>query len=141
MESLPSIKANELSLANHTTIAGLIKEHISENEFLDELSCEQEFMLCAELDKTNEFIESLIAKKHSLEKVLRLICMQCIAGNGLKQKVLDFYKREIVQTYGIESLLKISRLEKAGILKVQTGSRSYNVLRKVRDFIETFLIN
>ena len=128
---MPTIKANELSLANHTTIAGFIKEHISENEFLDELSCEQEFMMCAELDKSNDFIEGLIAKKHPFEKVLRLICMQGIAGNGLKQKILDSYKRDIVQTYGIECLLKLSKLEKAGILKVQSGSRSYTVLRKV----------
>lgn len=89
-------------------------------------------MMCVDLDKPIEFIENCIGKKERLEMVLRLICMQSTAGNGLKPKVMDYYKREIVQTYGIESLLKLSRLEKAGLIKVQSGNRSYTVLRKVR---------
>jgi hypothetical protein len=129
---LPALKANEQSLSVHTTIASLIKEHTSTNEFRDELSCEQEIMMCVDLDKPIEFIENCIGKQESLEKVLRLICMQSTAGNGLKPKVMDYYKREIVQTYGIESLLKLSKLEKAGLIKVQSGNRSYTVLRKVR---------
>lgn len=28
---------------------------------------------------------------------MRLVCMQSVCNNGLKQKVLDFYKREILQ--------------------------------------------
>ncbi|CAO1441626.1 unnamed protein product [Diamesa serratosioi] len=141
VEKLPKLKANELSFATHTTIASIIKEHISQYSFLDELSCEQDFMMCVDLDKPNDFIECMIAKLQPIEKVLRLICMQCTAGNGLKPKVLDYYKREIVQSYGIESLLKIGRLEKAGLIKLQSGARSYNILRKtlnltVEDFME-----
>lgn len=56
--------------------------------------------------------------------------MQCIAGSGLKPKVLDYYKRELVHVYGVETLLTIGNLEKAGLLKPQVGSRSYAVLRK-----------
>lgn len=141
VEKLPKLKANELSFATHTTIASIIKEHISQYNFLDELSCEQDFMMCVDLDKPNDFIEGMIAKLQPIEKILRLICMQCTAGNGLKPKVLDYYKREIVQSYGIESLLKVGRLEKAGLIKVQSGARSYNILRKtlnltVEDFME-----
>lgn len=88
--------------------------------------------MCADLDKPNEFIENAIGKKEPIRTVLRLICMQSAAGNGLKQKILDYYKKEIVQVYGISSLLKIGKLEKAGLIKVQTGSRYYNILRKVR---------
>ena len=141
VEKLPKLKANELSFATHTTIASILKEHISQYTFLDELSCEQDFMMCVDLDKPNDFIECMIAKLQPIEKVLRLICMQCTAGNGLKLKVLDYYKREIVQSYGIESLLKVGRLEKAGLIKLQSGARSYNILRKtlnltVEDFME-----
>ena len=141
VETLPKLKANEMSLANHTTIAGLIKDHISEYDFLDELSCEQDFMMCVDLDKPNEFIEGMICKQKPIEKVLRLICMQSAAGNGLKQKVLDGYKKEIVHSYGIEALLMMSKLEKAGLMRAQSGSRSYNILRKtlnltVEDFQE-----
>lgn len=141
VEALPKLKANEVSFARHTTIAELIKDHISQPEFLDELSCEQDFMMCVDLDKSSEFIEGMICKQKPIEKVLRLICMQSAAGNGLKQKILDGYKKEIIHSYGIETLLKVGKLEKAGLVKVQAGSRSYNILRKtlnltVEDFQE-----
>lgn len=130
VEHLPKLKADELSLATHTTIASLIKEHISQYDFLDELSTEQEFMMCNDLDKPNDYIESMICNQKPLEKVLRLICMQSAASSGLKQKVLDGYKKEIFHSYGIDSLLKLGKLEKSGLIKVQSGSRSYNILRK-----------
>jgi len=130
VEHLPKLKASELSFATHTTIASLIKEHISQYEFLDELSSEQEFMMCNDLDKPNDYIESMICNQKPLEKILRLICMQSAAASGLKQKVLDGYKKEIFHSYGIDSLLKLGKLEKSGLIKVQSGSRSYNILRK-----------
>lgn len=130
VESLPHIKANEQSLATHTKIAELVKEIISSDNFLDELGCEQEFMMCSDIDKPNPFIEDLIAKQAPLRNVIRLMCMQSIAGSGLKPKVLDYYKRELVQVYGLQVLLTIGNLEKAGLLKAQTGTRTYTVLRK-----------
>lgn len=99
-------------------------------------------MLCSEVDKPCPFIEDLIAKEAPLHTVLRLICMQCVAGSGLRQKVFDYYKRELVQTYGIDCLLTIGNLERAGLLRLQTaGTRSYAMLRKalnltVEDFSE-----
>lgn len=139
VEALPKHKANEMSLLNHTTIAGLIKDHISQYDFLDELSCEQDFMMCVDLDKANEVVEGMIYKQRPIEKVLRLICMQSAAGNGLKQKVLDGYKKEIVHSYGIDALLKMGKLEKAGLMRAQTGSRSYNILRKTMNLtVEEF---
>lgn len=135
VERLPNIMAYKKSLATHTTIAEMLKEITSSDEFLDELECEQEFLLCSDVEKINPFIEDLIANQASLKTVIRLICMQSIAGTGLKQKVLDYYKRELAQVYGVEVLLAFSNLEKAGLIKIQSGSRSYTVLRKV-----TFLL-
>ncbi|GAB0094769.1 vacuolar protein sorting-associated protein 33A [Sergentomyia squamirostris] len=131
VERLPNMLANKASLSTHTTIAGLVKEVTDSPEFLDELECEQEFIMCADLDRPSAFIEDLIAKQAPLRNVLRLICMQSLAGSGLKPKVLDYYKRELVQVYGLDCLLTISNLEKAGLLRPQTGHRSYNVLRKM----------
>lgn len=131
VERLPNMLANKQSVENHTIIAGMLKEITSSDNFLDELDCEQDFLVCSDVDKVSPFIEDLIAKKAPFRTVIRLICMQSIAGSGLKSKTLDYYKRELVQVYGIEILLAISNLERAGLLKLQTGSRTYNVLRKV----------
>lgn len=73
----------------------------------------------------------MIALSKPLIKVLRLICLQCIASSGLKPKVLENYKRELVQVYGLKALLAISNLEKVGLLKQQSSTRQYAVLRKV----------
>ena len=47
--------------------------------------------------QVNSYIEDCIAQKHPLIKVLRLVCLQSVCNSGLKQKVLDYYKREILQ--------------------------------------------
>lgn len=47
--------------------------------------------------QVNTYIEDCIAQKDPLIKILRLVCMQSVCNNGLKQKVLDYYKREILQ--------------------------------------------
>lgn len=72
-----------------------------------------------ETDKIHSFIEDCIAKKQPLQHVLRLMCLQSLANSGLKPKVLEHYKREIVQTYGFQHLLTLNNLEKAGLLQHQ----------------------
>ncbi len=34
---------------------------------------------------------------HVLLQVLRLVCIQSICNNGFKPKLLDYYRREIIQ--------------------------------------------
>ena len=50
-----------------------------------------------DIDKAQSYIEDCIAKHEPLLTVLRLICLQSLCGNGLKQKLLDYYKTEIIQ--------------------------------------------
>ncbi|MEQ2238939.1 Vacuolar protein sorting-associated protein 33A, partial [Ilyodon furcidens] len=99
--------------------------------FFDNLTVEQEFMTGVDTDKVNTYIEDCISQKDPLIKILRLASMQSVCNNGLKQKVLDYYKREILQTYGYEHILTLNNLEKVGLLKPQTGSRNnYPTIRK-----------
>ncbi|CAL9708472.1 unnamed protein product [Knipowitschia caucasica] len=131
VSQLPHMQAARISLANHTSIAELIKDITTSEAFFDKLTVEQEFMTGVDTDKLNMYIEDRIAQKDPLIKILRLMCMQSVCNNGLKQKVLDFYKREILQTYGYEHILTLNNLEKAGLLKPQTSSRNnYPTIRK-----------
>ncbi|XP_075390138.1 vacuolar protein sorting-associated protein 33A isoform X1 [Tenrec ecaudatus] len=144
VSQLPHMQAARGSLANHTSIAELIKDVTSESltsvlgstplaseDFFDKLTVEQEFMSGVDTDKVNNYIEDCIAQKHPLIKVLRLVCLQSVCNSGLKQKVLDYYRREILQTYGYEHILTLHSLEKAGLLRAQTGGRnSYPTIRK-----------
>ncbi|XP_056391212.1 protein lava lamp isoform X2 [Hyla sarda] len=131
VSQLPHMQAERASLANHTSIAELIKDITTSEAFFDNLTVEQEFMSGFDTDKINPYIEDCIAKKDPLLKILRLVCLQSVCNTGLKQKVLDFYKKEILQTYGYEHLLTLHNLEKAGLLKAQSGSRNnYPTIRK-----------
>ncbi|XP_053442960.1 vacuolar protein sorting-associated protein 33A isoform X1 [Nycticebus coucang] len=131
VSQLPHMQAARGSLANHTSIAELIKDVTTSEDFFDKLTVEQEFMSGIDTDKVNNYIEDCIAQKHPLIKVLRLVCLQSVCNSGLKQKVLDYYKREILQTYGYEHILTLNNLEKAGLLKSQTGGRNnYPTIRK-----------
>ncbi|XP_067014776.2 vacuolar protein sorting-associated protein 33A [Anabrus simplex] len=127
---LPHMLAMKNHLAIHTTIAELIKEVTDSNSFLESLQTEQEFMNGIDTDKAHPYIEDCIAQKEPLIKVLRLVCMQSVTNSGLKLKVLEHYKREIVQTYGFQHVLTLANLESAGLLRVQQSSRQYTVLRK-----------
>lgn len=133
VQRLPQIMTMKKALSQHTAIAECIKEITDGQDFLDGLQAEQEFLNCIEVDRASGYIEDLIAQKGPLIKVLRLLCLQCLTGSGLKAKLLEYYKREIVQVYGLESLLALNCLEKVGLLKGQSLSRQYTVLRKVGD--------
>ncbi|CAH2295822.1 vacuolar sorting-associated 33A [Pelobates cultripes] len=131
VSQLPHMQAERASLANHTSIAELIKEITTSEAFFDNLTVEQEFMSGFDTDKVNAYIEDSIAKKDPLITILRLVCLQSVCNMGLKPKVLDYYKREILQTYGYEHILTLHNLEKAGLLKPQTSSRNnYPTIRK-----------
>uniref|UniRef100_A0A3B3QQ14 VPS33A core subunit of CORVET and HOPS complexes n=1 Tax=Paramormyrops kingsleyae TaxID=1676925 RepID=A0A3B3QQ14_9TELE len=131
VSQLPHMQAARTSLANHTSVAELIKDITTSDAFFDNLTVEQEFMTGVDTDKANTYIEDCIARKDPLIKILRLVCMQSVCNNGLKQKVLDFYKREILQTYGFQHILTLNNLEKAGLLKLQTATRNnYPTIRK-----------
>ena len=59
--------------------------------------CVSEFVHGIDTDKVNVYIEDCTAKQEPLIKVLRLLCIQSCCNNGFKPKVLDYYKREIIQ--------------------------------------------
>ncbi|XP_027627996.1 vacuolar protein sorting-associated protein 33A isoform X2 [Tupaia chinensis] len=121
VSQLPHMQAARGSLANHTSIAELIKDVTTSEDFFDKLTVEQEFMSGIDTDKVNNYIEDCIAQKHPLIKVLRLVCLQSVCNSGLKQKVLDYYKREILQTVDIHSLW--SEAGWASILRLLLTSR------------------
>ncbi|XP_062505402.1 vacuolar protein sorting-associated protein 33A-like [Corticium candelabrum] len=126
---LPHIQASRQSLSTHTSIAELLKQKITDSSFMNSLHMEQELFQGVDTDKIHPYIEQLIAQQSSLVKVLRLMCIQCIVNNGFKQKVYDFYRKEILQTYGFEHMRTLQRLEQAGLLRL-SGVRTYNAVRK-----------
>lgn len=82
----------------------------------------------------SEYIETIISQGEDLPRILRLIAIQSFCNNGLKKSVFDFYKREIVQTFGYEHLVTLNAFEQAGIFRVTGGfhdwaGRQYGSIR------------
>lgn len=139
---LKRLQDEQMSLRMHTDIAADVMVTAKDEFFLSCLNVEQTFLFGEDTDKPNPHIEACICKKEPLLKVLlpafstsnptlsdtccrcevlRMICLQSVINGGLKQKLFDFYRREILQTYGFEHILSLDNLEKAGLLVLQVG--------------------
>lgn len=131
VDKIPYLQTQRKSLANHLILAELITEVTSSSDFRLTLEAEQEFIALQNADKIHFFIEEMIGRSMPITKVFRLICLQSLVNVGLKQKVLEFYKKEILQTYGFEHLLDLNNLEKTGLLRLCSSfSKTYSTLRR-----------
>lgn len=132
VDKLPALQNARKSQSNHTSMAELIKEVTDEESFFETIQLERDFVNCRDTDKSSVYIEDCIARMEPLVKILRLICIQSFTNNGLKLKVIEFYKREILQTYGYQHILTLNNLEKVGLIRISGGfgNRVYNVMRK-----------
>ncbi|XP_015782840.1 vacuolar protein sorting-associated protein 33A [Tetranychus urticae] len=132
MKKLPSLQAVKNSLINQTSIAEIVKTVVDTEEFNQTVEAEQLFVNGVDTDKVNTYIEDCIARQEPLTKILRLISLQSLTNNGLKNKNFEYYVREILQTYRYKHLVTLNNLEKAGLIKQKTSYlvKSYNILRK-----------
>jgi hypothetical protein len=49
----------------------------------------------------------------------------------LQGRLLELYRRLVVQSYGYQHLLTLDNLERAGLLTLNTGQKAYATLRKL----------
>jgi len=130
VDRLPHMQAAKLSLATHTSVAELIKEKIDSEEFLECLELEQEIFSYVNTDRYIEAIEDLACRELDFVRLLRLLCMQSLVNSGLKPKLLDMYRKLLLQVYGHNHVSTLDNLEKVGLLSLPTNNRTYSVLRK-----------
>ena len=71
-----------------------------------------------------QYLEKLISKREPINRVLRLLVLVSIASGGLKSKRFDFYRTEILQTYGYEYIFTLNNLERLGAFKRDATSDS-----------------
>lgn len=93
------------------------------------------FFKLAKGESCYEYIEDLIASRHPLSSVLKLVCLQSLTSGGLKSAKFDSLRKDIVQTYGFESMVVLNRLESTGAIKRREmtwtdSGNSWNALRK-----------
>lgn len=140
-EFVKQFKEARQSEASVTVHSGLTEAILSKTDsnFYNTISTEQD--LLAGEASGSDFIEECIDKQEPIIKVLRLLCMQSLTSGGLKAKEFDFFRKEILQTYGYQYLPTLTRLEKLGLLKVGTSgftgaiSGSWSTLKRSLNLI------
>lgn len=63
-----------------------------------------------------ESLEDWIIAHEPLPEILGVVCAASLLRNGLDDQVLDFVKKEIVESYGSDKLVLINNLEACGFL-------------------------
>ncbi|KAG8691360.1 hypothetical protein FRC11_004686 [Ceratobasidium sp. 423] len=125
------------ALRLHTGLAETITAQTQTDTFNKSLEVQQKILdLLSSYDINAQLsaIEDLIYQEAPLSVVLRLVALACITQGGLKQKVLDNLKREILQTYGYDLLPLLLALESLQLLNTPPAkpavSFPYSSLRK-----------
>ena len=126
-----SFVQNHLHLAIHIT-----NETVKNPFFNQNLDIEHSIIMGDSDSQILDNIERLIGMGDDLTTILRLLCLLSVTQNGLKSKFFDFFRRELLQTYGFEHILTLSNLEKAGLLKKQEGKNNWNNLVKAFKLIK-----
>lgn len=114
VKRIPGLKQNFQSLQQHINLAELIKRTTESKAFRD-LKVAEHTMLMGET--IFDQMEERIGSQEPVLSILRQLCLQSVTSGGIKAKNYDFIRRELVQTYGIEILLALNNLEKAGFLR------------------------
>ncbi|EJD03752.1 Sec1-like protein [Fomitiporia mediterranea MF3/22] len=101
---LSGLQIDHQSLRLHTGLSELLVPVTRTVRFLKVLEIQQNLLSSYEISTQISAIEDLIAQGESIQMVLRLLCLASIVNGGIKNKVLENLKREILQAYGYEYL-------------------------------------
>ncbi|KAI8827289.1 Sec1-like protein [Fimicolochytrium jonesii] len=131
---LGNLQSEHQSLRLHTGIAEKLTTFTKDSDFNGALEVQQNFVAGISNKTHLEYLETMIDKQASLEHTLRLLSLYSLVEGGIKPKVYDQFRRDIVQTYGHTHILTLQNLSKANLLRKQdpTTPRSpFPQLRKL----------
>lgn len=127
VSKLGGLQSEQKSLRLHTGIAEQVMSFTTSEEFNKILEIQQNFLAGLDVTTQHGLIEELIDRQQPLETVLRLLCLESIMSGGLKQKHFEFFKKEVLQTYGYKHVRTLYDLERLDLFVRQVttqGQRS-----------------
>ncbi|CAD8158810.1 unnamed protein product [Paramecium octaurelia] len=98
----------------------IVSQHLSKQleSILFNMCVNQEVhaILQTKSSQVEQMIENLISFGAPITKVIRLFSLYNQIQNGMKTKLYDFYRREILHMYGIEHIMTLENCEKMGLI-------------------------
>ncbi|XP_020201991.1 vacuolar protein-sorting-associated protein 33 homolog [Cajanus cajan] len=82
-----------------------------------------------------DYIEELIHKQEPLTTVLRLLILFSITNSGLPKKHFDYFRRELLHSYGFEHIAMLNNLEKAGLFKKQESKSNWLTIKRALQLV------
>jgi len=129
---LSGLQAEHQALRLHTGLTEQIMSTTGTDEFNKALEIQQNLVAGLDLSQQETAIRHLIDQEASFQLVLRLLCLYSLVTGGLKPKVLEEFKREILQTYGYEYLPLLVSLADLNILTRAGTSSTKSAFAQVR---------
>ena len=119
------IKEERPSLINQINLA----DHISKSKKLPReqlfLFYEQSLLLGETPSTFFEAIDDELAKKGDLYNIIRILSIYSLINGGIKYKIYDSFRKDIINMYGFQELFFLNNLEKLKILKYYESSNIF----------------
>ncbi|KAL5461444.1 hypothetical protein PMIN06_002208 [Paraphaeosphaeria minitans] len=119
---LPGYQAEQASLKLHTSLAEEIIKFTHTDIFRRSLEVQQNIMSGLDPTTQHDTINELINRDVPLNTILRLLCLESTSNAGMRPKDLETFKRTVIQAYGSQHILTLSKLEKMDLLQPRGGS-------------------
>jgi len=127
VKQIPQMQETMKSLSNHINITQRLSRTTMGRAFRSRWHAERSIL---EGEQKLDYIEECIAKQEPWIRVLCLLCLQSLVGNGIKPTRYDMLRRDIVHAYGYEVVFTLDNLERLGLFKKKEGSSSWPTIRK-----------
>lgn len=122
VNQLPGLQQEHQSLAIHTNLADDLSKQTRTDVFRTMLEVQQNVAAGTDPIYQHETISDLISRNAPVAMVLRLLCLESTLSGGMRPKDLENFKRQILQAYGYQHLLTLSRLERAELLQPRSSA-------------------
>ncbi|RNF12638.1 putative vacuolar protein sorting-associated protein [Trypanosoma rangeli] len=132
MKGLPEMQELHRLIGMHTAVATEIGKRTQSIEFRRRVTMEQSIIQQVNEREVVDYIEELINKNVPIADVLRLISLYSLVNGGLKSKTYDFFKENIMLSYGIpQGLAAFFALERSGLItKHDNKQPNFSTIRK-----------
>jgi len=133
---LNNLRAEHQSLRLHTNMTEEIRKFTLDSDFNKFLEVQQNFVAGITSHNHVEYIEEMINNQQSIQQTIRLLSLLSLVSGGIRTKSYEFFRKEIVQTYGYQHILTLDNLSKIGLFKKYDGTRNmYPYVRKALKLI------
>jgi len=128
---LNNLRAEHQSLRLHTNMTEEIRKYTLDQDFNKFLEVQQNFVAGITGHNHVEYIEEMINNQQSIQQTIRLLGLLSLVSGGVRAKSFEFFRKEIVQTYGYQHIITLDNLSKVGLFKKYDGSKNtYPSVRK-----------